>query len=93
MITNLCQEIEMTGMYYAPYNPFAKQCAFIKQVDDVDGVWYTMQIRHQSAIDWIVEELPVGSWRYSVYNPPGWVDVNLIDLREDAYSWFLLRWS
>jgi hypothetical protein len=99
MITNLCQEVVMdSGMFYAPYIPVGitgiKPYSFIRKVDDVNEAWYTIKIHHPPAVDWMIEELPIGSWRYAANTPlGGWVDLSVYDLREDAYSWFTLRWS
>ena len=79
IINNLCEEIFLTPLVYS----------FIRKIDDVNVSWYTIKIYHTHALDWIVEELPVGSWRYE----HGMADGNHIDLREDVYSWFLLKWG
>jgi hypothetical protein len=96
MITNLCQEVVMSsGMFYAPYIPVGitaiKPYSFIRKVDDVNESWYTIKIYHPPVVDWVIEELPIGSWRYAASWVGVWVD-SVVVLREDAYSWFTLRW-
>lgn len=87
-----------SGMFYAPYIPVGitgiKPYSFIRKVDDIDYAWYTVKILHPPAEDWLIEELPIGSWRYAANRAfGGWMDYSEYELREDAYTWFLLRWG
>lgn len=85
-----------TGMFYAPYVPITKSSSHyevLKTIKDVDGTWFSIKIYSEHTADWILEQ-PQG-WRYMARDltQPNWHDFSLFDIREDVYTWFVMRWS
>lgn len=83
------------GLFYAPYVPFTKntmaEYRLLKKIQDVDGMWYSVQIYSSNVADWLINHSD--GWRYTAKNYPGWTDYSLYDIREDVYTWFVLRWG
>lgn len=64
--------------------------AYIKlhTIDDVDTRWYTLKIYRSSIRNWLYDQ-PDG-WRLT---PNSNSITECFDLREDLYTWFILRWG
>ena len=62
----------------------------LRTIQDVDCKWYSVKIYSQPVADWLIEQ---DGWRYTASRYPGWTDNSLYDIKEELYSWFVLRWS
>ena len=60
-----------------------------KILDDEDGIkWYTVETLFNAQVGRWIRQQPTEQWRhYYVYNYYPY------DIREDLYTWFVLRWS
>lgn len=93
---NLCSEIFFNSK---PYNHILVPSAFTKPyenvriVQDVNEKWYTIRSNRQEINDWIIDQSD--GWRYAANSrfKDYWQEENCYDLREDVYTWFILRWK
>lgn len=65
--------------------PYVKR----REIQDVDTKWYTIQVNRNAILDWIYNQpdgwRPAANLRFS--------SKSTFDLREDVYTWFILRWG
>jgi len=71
---------------------FSHPYVLVRMVQDVPYKWYTVKINRLDIQDWVIDHSE--GWRFAANTKlGGFSDIGCFDLREDVYSWFILRWE
>lgn len=71
---------------------FSYPYLLVRIVQDVPYKWYTVRINRLDIQDWVIDNSD--GWRFAANTTlGGFTDKGCYDLREDVYSWFILRWA